>query len=391
MSSVIKVALVHDWLTGMRGGEYVLEAIAELFPRAELFTLLYVPGRISPTLTTLKRHTSFLQKVPGIEKRYRHFLPLMPKAIERFDLRGFDLVISSSHCVAKGIRKDPGAVHVSYVHAPMRYIWDRYDDYFGPGRASFPVRFAARMLREPLQNWDRGVSGFDRINVIIANSRFIAEQVRRAYDRECKVIYPFADLSRFVLPRDQGKNYLMVGAFAPNKRVDIAVEAFNRLKLPLIVIGGGQEGGKLSKLAGPTIEFLGALSNSAITEFYSKCKAFVFPGLEDFGITPLEAMASGAPVIAYGEGGASESVTNKTGLFFRPQTVEALIEAVLKFENGEVKFSPQDCRVRAREFSKERFQHEFAGAVCDAWTEAGKDRGALENLIQSGWASSALK
>ncbi|OFZ56027.1 MAG: hypothetical protein A2428_13820 [Bdellovibrionales bacterium RIFOXYC1_FULL_54_43] len=391
MSSVIKVALVHDWLTGMRGGEYVLEAIAELFPRAELFTLLYVPGRISPTLTTLKRHTSFLQKVPGIEKRYRHFLPLMPKAIERFDLRGFDLVISSSHCVAKGIRKDPGAVHVSYVHAPMRYIWDRYDDYFGPGRASFPVRFAARMLREPLQNWDRGVSGFDRINVIIANSRFIAEQVRRAYDRECKVIYPFADLSRFVLPRDQGKNYLMVGAFAPNKRVDIAVEAFNRLKLPLIVIGGGQEGGKLSKLAGPTIEFLGALSNSAITEFYSKCKAFVFPGLEDFGITPLEAMASGAPVIAYGEGGASESVTNKTGLFFRPQTVEALIEAVLKFENGEVKFSPQDCRVRAREFSKERFQREFAGAVCDAWTEAGKDRGALENLIQSGWASSALK
>ncbi|MGZ3700027.1 MAG: glycosyltransferase, partial [Bdellovibrionota bacterium] len=229
----LKVALVHDWMTGMRGGEAVFEAIAELFPRADLFTLLYVPGKVSPTITTLKRHTSWLQKVPQAEKRYRSFLPLMPKMIERFDLQGFDLVISSSHCVAKGIRKPPGAVHVSYVHAPMRYIWDRYEDYFAPGRASAPVRLAARTVRGKLQAWDRAVSGADRVDVMIANSRFIASQIRAAYGREAQVIYPFADLTRFNQPRRVGKNYLMVTAFAPYKRVDVAIEAFNRLKLPL--------------------------------------------------------------------------------------------------------------------------------------------------------------
>ena len=381
-----RVAIVHDWLTGMRGGEYVLEAIAELFPRAELFTLLYVPGKISPVLTTLKRHTSWLQKVPMAERRYRQFLPLMPSMIERFDLTGFDLVISSSHCVAKGIRKGPGSVHVSYIHAPMRYIWDRFDDYFGPGRASFPVRAVAKWIRGPLQKWDRSVSIPERIDGLMANSKFIAGCIREAYGRESQVVYPFADLSRFTAPRKPGRNYLMVTAFAPYKRVDLAIEAFNRLALPLLIVGGGQEVDRLKKMAGPTIDFLGPVSNSIIAEMYSKCRAFVFPGLEDFGITPLEAMAAGSPVIAYGKGGASETVTEKTGILFPEQTVHSLVQAVKKMEAEPNQFAEVDCRARAMEFSRARFQREFVTFVRKKWADAGKDPSALEERLSQSWA-----
>lgn len=382
----MKVALVHDWLTGMRGGEYVLDAIAEIFPRSDLFTLLYVPGKIAPTLTALNRHTSLLQKLPASEKRYRNYLPVMPWLIERFDLTGFDLIVSSSHCVAKGIRKPEGAVHVSYVHAPMRYIWDRYDDYFGPGKSSPLVRLAASMVRKPLQNWDRRVSSEKNVDLLIANSHYIAGQIERAYGRKSKVIYPFADLSRFNHAYKPSRSYLMVTAFAPYKRVDIAVEAFNRLKLPLIIVGSGQDEERLKKMAGPTVDLIGHLSNAAIADLYSKCKAFIFPGVEDFGITPLEAMASGAPVIAYGEGGAAETVTPETGIFFRPQTVEALMEAVMKLERGEARISEQACRARAAEFSKERFQRELVAAIREAWAGAGKKSDELDERLKLSWA-----
>ena len=380
---MIRVALVHDWLTGMRGGEAVLEAIAELFYRADLFTLIYVPGSVSPPLTTLKRHTSWLQKIPGAESRYRYFLPLMPKAIESFDLTGFDLVISTSHCVAKGVRKPKGAVHVSYVFAPMRYIWNRYEDYFGPGKASPITRLAASSVRKYLQDWDKRSSASDRVDMLIGDSHYIATQIQNNYERDAKVIYAFSDLSRFTLPRIPGKNYLMVGAFAPYKRVDLAIEAFNRLKLPLLIVGTGQEEKKLKAMAGPTIDFLGPLSNKGIAELYSKCRGFIFPGVEDFGITPLEAMASGAPVIALGEGGAAETVTSKTGILFYPQTVEALMEAVLKIENGKVQIQESDCRERAREFSKERFQKELIQALHEAWANAGKDPKLLEQRLST--------
>lgn len=374
---MIRVALIHDWLTGMRGGEYVLEAIAELFPKAELFTLIYVPGKTAPALTALKRHTSWLQKVPNAEKRYRHFLPLMPSMIEGFDLTGFDLILSSSHCVAKGVRKPKGSVHVSYIHAPMRYIWDRYDEYFGPGKSTPWVRFAARVLRKRLQNWDKRVSSPERIDHLIANSQFIAHQILRAYDRSSQVIFPFADLTRFTQPRQVGSNYLMVTAFAPYKRIDLAIEAFNRLKLPLMIVGSGQNEDQLKKISGPTIQFLGSLSNAAIADLYSKCKAFVFPGVEDFGITPVEAMAAGVPVIALREGGAAETVTTETGVFFYPQSVETLMEAILKVEKNSVQISELSCRNRAVEFSRNRFQNEFKQAVHDTWVAAGKSPEAL--------------
>lgn len=367
-----RIALIHDWLTGMRGGEYVLEAIAELYPKAELFTLLYIPGRISPNLTTLKRKTSWLQKVPGAEKKYRHFLPLMPSMIEKFDLTGFDLILSSSHCVAKGVRKPKDAVHISYIHAPIRYVWDRFDDYFSPGRSSFPIRLGAQLFRKRLQEWDKSVSTPDKIDVMLANSHFIAEQIQRYYHREAQVIYPFANLNRFTQTRKPGKNYLIVSALAPYKRVDLAIEAFNRLKLPLLIVGSGQDAQRLKKKAGPTITFLGTLSNSAIADLYAKCRAFVFPGIEDFGITPLEAMGAGAPVIALGKGGALETITSKTGLFFKDQTVEALMEAVTKMESNSDQFDESSCRQRAAEFSKERFQREFKASVRAAWLNAGK-------------------
>jgi glycosyltransferase involved in cell wall biosynthesis len=369
----LKVALVHDWLTGMRGGESVLEAIAELFPQAELFTLLCTPDRISPALQKLPRHVSWLNYVPGIEQRYRYFLPLMPAAIERFDLSAFDLIVSSSHCVAKGVRKAPGAIHVSYVHAPMRYIWERYDDYFGVTRASAKVRFAARMVRERLQRWDRLASAEGRVDRLVANSRFVAGQIERAYGREAEVIHPFVDLSRFTRPRQEGLDYLMVGAFAPNKRVDIAIEAFNRLKLPLLIVGAGQEEAKLRERADSTVRFLGPLGNEAIADLYSRCRAFIFPGIEDFGITPLEAMAAGAPVIAYAEGGACETVTDKTGILFKPQTVEALMTAVMKMERKEARFSEADCRARAAEFTRERYQRELMQVIREMWGKAGRD------------------
>lgn len=343
----------------MRGGEYVLEAIAGMFPGADLYTLIHSKGRVSPELESLKIHTSWLQRIPGIEREYRKFLPLFPAAIESFDLSGYDLIISSSHCVAKGVRKRKGAVHISYVHAPMRYVWDRFDDYFGPGRAALPVRTAARAMRGYLQRWDRKVSGPERIDAMIANSAFIARQIREHYGREATVIHPFTDPSRFAAPRTPGAAYLMVGAFAPNKRVDLAIEAFNRLKLPLQIVGGGQDDEKLRAMAGPTIEFLGSLSNEAITELYSKCRAFVFPGIEDFGITPLEAMAAGAPVIAYAEGGATETVTPETGVLFAPQSVGALCAAVGRIESDDARVSEQACRARAAAFTRERFVREF--------------------------------
>jgi glycosyltransferase involved in cell wall biosynthesis len=353
------VALVHDWLTGMRGGEYVLEAIAELFPDAELFTLIAFADKISAPLRRLPRRVSWLQRVPGVERRYRSLLPLMPGAIERFDLSSYELVLSSSHCVAKGVRKTRGSVHVSYVHAPMRYVWDRFDDYFGPGRSGVAVRFAARLLAPWLRRWDRAVSGPGRVDALVCNSGFIAERVREFYGREARVVHPFADLGRFTRPRRPGRDYLLVGAFAPYKRVDLAVEAFNRLKLPLLIVGSGQDEKRLRALAGPTVSFLGALSNEAIAELYSRCRAFVFPGLEDFGITPVEAMAAGAPVIAYGRGGAAETVTPETGILFSEQSVEALSEAVSRFEANPEAWSETACRERAARFGKLRFQREL--------------------------------
>jgi glycosyltransferase involved in cell wall biosynthesis len=368
-----RVALVHDWLTGMRGGEYVLEAIAELFPGAELFTLLHLPGTVRGPLASRTIHTSLLSRLPGVARYYRHCLPLLPALIEAFDLGDFELVISSSHCVAKGIRKAADAVHVSYVHSPMRYMWDRFEDYFGRERASWPVRLLARTLRPYLQHWDREVSCAGRVDQLLANSRFVAERIETAYGRPASVVHPFADSFRFAQPRQPGPEYLMVGAFAPNKRVDLAIQAFNALGLPLLIVGEGQEEQRLKKLAGPTVSFLGRRSNSEIADLYARSRAFIFPGVEDFGITPLEAMAAGLPVIAYAAGGALETVVDgETGLLFREQTPESLALSIRHMEAGTVCFRESALRARAAEFSRQQFQSRLFSKIQQAWRAAGK-------------------
>lgn len=362
----MKVALVHDWLVTLRGGERVLEALCELFPDADVYTLIHQPGTMPPAIENRRIYTSFLQQIPGIHTRYRHFLPLFPRAIESFHLEGYDLVLSSSHCVAKGIRKPSGAKHLSYIHAPMRYMWDLFDDYFGPGRASLPVRTAALALRPWLQHWDRRTAaGVDRF---LANSRNIATKIRRFWDREAGVAHPPVDLERFCASSIEGTGrggyFLWLGAFAPYKRLDIALEAFRSLDAPLWVVGSGQEASKLtSGPLPPHVRFLGNVSDAEVPALYRDARALLFTGEEDFGLTPLEAQATGRPVIAYAKGGVLETVTPRTGLFFAEQTPSALAAAVRQFDTWEATFRPEEARAQARGFSKAVFQRGIMAEV----------------------------
>ncbi|MFL5347304.1 MAG: glycosyltransferase [Hyalangium sp.] len=362
----MKVALVHDWLVTLRGGERVLEALCELFPDADVYTLIHQPGTMPPAIENRRIYTSFLQHIPGIHTRYRHFLPLFPRAIESFHLEGYELVLSSSHCVAKGIRKPPGAKHLSYIHAPMRYMWDLFDDYFGPGRASLPVRTAALAVRPWLQRWDRRTAaGVDRF---LANSRNIATKIRRFWDREAGVVHPPVDLERFCASSLEGTGrggyFLWLGAFAPYKRLDMALEAFRNLDTPLWVVGSGQEAAKLtSGPLPPHIRFLGNVSDAEVPALYRDARALLFTGEEDFGLTPLEAQATGRPVIAYAKGGVLETVTSRTGLFFSEQTPAALAATVRQFDTWEATFRPEEARAQALGFSKAVFQRGIMAEV----------------------------
>jgi glycosyltransferase involved in cell wall biosynthesis len=370
----LSVALVHDWLNGMRGGEIVFEALLDLYPDADVYTLIYEPRKLSPSLQAklakTRVHASWMNLLRFTRRNYRQLLPLLPFAIRSLDVYPYDLVISSSHCVAKGVKKRPGAVHVSYIHAPMRYMWDRFDDYFGKGRIHPLIRLVALVFRPLLRGWDRRTASPKRVDVLVSNSDFIGKEIERVYGRSARTIYPFARLERFSGPRNKGGYYLMVGAFAPYKRTDLAIEAFARLGLPLKIVGSGQDEERLKalkkRLRARNVEFIPNPGNEQIEALYAGCKAFVFPGKEDFGITPLEAMAAGAPVIAYAEGGACETVTPKTGILFKRQTVEALCEAVMDLESGRKYFLENECRARAAFFTEERFKAEIRAVIEDA-------------------------
>ena len=357
----LKVALVHDWLTGMRGGEKCLEVLCELFPDADLYTLLHQKGKLSQNIESRSIRTSFVQHLPFGLKKYRHYLPLFPLAIEQFDLSAYDLIVSSSHCVAKGVRLNNSTYHISYVHTPMRYVWDQFNTYFRQPRTSWPVRIGAELMRPYLQRWDRNTA--KRVDTFLCNSNNIRKKILEYYGRESQVIYPPVDLSRFKPGDTKADYYLMVGAFAPNKRVDLAVHAFNKLKLPLKISGSGQDEEYCRSIAGETIKFLGTLSNEKLLELYQQARALVFPGEDDFGITPLEAQACGTPVIAFAAGGVLETVTDQTGLFFKEQKVGALVKAVEIMERKWEVFVPEKFQEQLTRFGRGHFKKQMAHAI----------------------------
>jgi len=352
----MRVALVHDWLVGRRGGEAVLEALVRLFPDAEIFTLLHQPGSVGAPIETRPIHVSPLQRVPGVFRHYRRLLPFMPWAVRQLDVRGFDFVLSTSHCVAKGVPVPEGTPHLAYVFAPMRYMWDLFEEYFGPGRVSWPVRLAARALRPRLQAWDRATAAAP--HVMLADSQHVARRIARDWGRTVEVVYPPVDVERFAqgpLGTGAGGYFLWMGALAPYKRLDVALEAFRRLGAPLWVAGDGPDARRLRTALPRNVRWLGAVPQDELPALYRGARALVFPGEEDFGIVPLEAMACGRPVLALGRGGALETVTTETGLFFPESTPEALVQAVQRFEGFERGFRPEAARARALGFGPAQF------------------------------------
>ena len=367
-----KIAIVHDWLTGMRGGEKCLEVFCELFPKAHLFTLVHTKGSVSPAIENMQIQTSFLQNMPGISENYRNFLPLFPAAIESFDLKEYDLVLSSSHCVAKGVRSREDALHICYCYTPVRYAWMFFDEYFGG--ANIVKKWIISRTISRIRKWD--LRSNKRVNYFVAISDNIRKRIKRLYDREADVIYPPVNVDANIAGSDSEDKYLMVSALAPYKRVDLAIEAFNKSGKRLVVAGSGGELERLKKISRENIEFLGWVDDAKLSELYSRCQALVFPGEEDFGIVPVEAQAHGKPVIAYASGGALETVVplsqseeNPTGVFFSEQTSDALNEAIEEFEKSRGKFNADSIRENALRFNTDRFRQEIKKYVENKYTE----------------------
>ncbi len=357
-----RVVLVHDWLTGMRGGEKCLERLCRRWPHAPLYTLLHARGSVSPAIEGRRVVTSPLQLLPGRERYYRYLLPLLPLAA-RWKLPECDLVVSMSHCVAKAAVPPPGVPHVCYCFTPMRYAWHMRDAYFA--RLGRPLGWLAGKVLAGLRAWDRATAG--RVTHFIAISQTIRDRIRECYGRESVVIYPPVDTDFYhpaPVPRED--YYLVVSAFAPYKRIDLAVAACRQLKRKLVVIGTGQDGRRLRALAGPDVTFLGWQSDESIREHLRRCRALLFPGEEDFGIVPVEAQACGAPVIAFGRGGAAETVVppgsaaGPTGVLFAEQTADCLADAIRGFEAGAGAFDPAAARRQAEQFHPRRFDDEFS-------------------------------
>ena len=356
----MKVAIVHYWLLTMRGGERVIEALCELYPEADIYTHVAVPDALSDTIRSHRIQETFIARLPGARRHYQKYLPLMPLALEQLDLREYDLVISSECGPAKGVITTPRTLHVCYCHSPMRYVWDMYWDYL-EGVAK-PMRPLARGLLHYIRRWDLA-SAF-RVDHFLANSEFVAKRVVKHYRRDAEVIHPPVDTGAFGVADSTDDYYLLVGQLVPYKRADLAVRAFSQAGKPLVVIGDGEQAAELRRLAGPTVQVLGRQPESVIHQKYARCRALLFPGEEDFGIVPVEAMASGRPVIAYGRGGVLETVIEgRTGLFFHEQTVESLLDAVKRFEEQESTFDPAEIRRHALGFDREVFKERFRARV----------------------------
>ena len=360
-----RVALVHDWLTGMRGGEKCLEVLCRRYPQARLYTLLHTPGSVSPVIESLRPQTSFLQRLPNVALYYRYLLPLMPFAANNWRIPQCDLLLSMSHCFAKAARPPNGIPHVCYCFTPMRYAWHMREAYFGGRFGKLKGVLVDRLLGS-IRDWDRRTA--DRVTHFIAISRTIQDRIRECYGRESVVIYPPVDTDFYTPSEDPREDfYLIVSAFAPYKRIDLAIEACQKLGRRLVIIGAGQDGARLRSIAGPNVHFFGWRSNEVIRDHFRRCRALLFPGEEDFGIVPVEANACGAPVIALGRGGATETILplgfapNPTGVWFDEQRVDALIEAVERFESNNEVLQGRAIRRQALHFNRHRYEADLFG------------------------------
>lgn len=356
----MKVAIVHYWFVGMRGGEKVIEALCELYPQADIFTHVFVPEAVSDRIRRHRVTTSFINSLPRASSTYKSSLPLMPLALEHLDLSGYDLVISSESGPAKGIIPPPDALHVCYCHTPMRYIWNMYHDYRnGAGRLT---KLLMPPLAHYLRMWD--VSTASRVDSFIANSATVADRVRRYYRRDSVVIHPPVDTAAFtpVPASELGDYYLMAGELVAYKRPDLAVQAFNQIGRKLVVIGGGEMLNELKRIAGPNVTVMGSQPFEVLRHHYMHCRALIFPGEEDFGMVPVEAMAAGRPVIAFGKGGATETVVpGLSGVFFQAQEVEQIRSAILQLDDIEI--DPAKISSHAARFGKQAFFDGFRSHI----------------------------
>jgi glycosyltransferase involved in cell wall biosynthesis len=366
----LRIALVHDWLTGLRGGERVLDHLAGRFPEADLFTLIHQPGSTTPRIESRRIVTSPLDRLPGRARHYRKWLPLYPWAIRRFDLSGYDLILSTSHAVAKSVRVPPGVPHLDYCFTPMRYVWDHRDAYLGRGAR----RWLARPLVHHLRRFDVATSGPEQVTRFVAISSEVADRIRRHYRREARVVAPPVDLS-WIEPATQPPEefYLLVTGFVPYKREALAIETFRQLDRRLVIVGDGPTRDALERGAPKNVEFLGRVDDDTLATLYRQARALIYPQREDFGLIAVEAQGAGRPVIAFAAGGVLDSVRplpahdeaaaledcDATGVFFDRPEPEALREAIERFEKNETRFHPQRLRRWAQRFSPSRFDEAF--------------------------------
>lgn len=357
----MRIALVHDYLMqGMRGAERVLKVLHELYPQAPVYTLLYDPAAMGTAVDGWDIHTSFLQRLPSATKLHRKLFALMPLAVEIMNLREYDLIISASSAWVKNVRPAAGAKHICYCYSPARFLWFWSEQYINDLPASWVTKMLVRAALPGLRWWDRRSSR--RVAEFVAISQTVQSRIRRYFGRDSPVIYPPVDTKRFLPVNEDEDYFLMVTVLNPYKRVDLAIEAFNCLRLPLVIIGMGREYDRLRQLAGPTVKLLGWCDDEELYHHLARCRAFIVPQEEDFGIAPLEAQSVGRPVIAYAAGGVRETIRqDETGLFFPEQTPEALCEVVRRFQT--MSFDKQCCRQNALRFSTERFRREFSQFV----------------------------
>jgi glycosyltransferase involved in cell wall biosynthesis len=368
----MRVALIHDWLTGMRGGEKVLESFCARFPDAPIHTLVHRRGSVSPLIESHPVHTSFIQRLPSAERRYQRYLPLYPAAVERFDLRGYDLVLSSSHCAAKGVIVHPGTRHLCYCHTPMRYVWAAYEEYFGDGRLSAPASWVLPPVATWLRQWD--LSANVRVDSFAANSACVAARISRYYGRSARVIHPWVD-TEFYTPLGEPEDfYLVASALVPYKRIELALEAVRLRPRPLVILGEGVEAERLRARAPKGVRFVGWLPSDELRGYYRRCRALLFPGEEDFGIVPVEVQACGRPVIGFGRGGLLETTRpGISGVLFTRPDAAALAEAMEESES--MRWNAEASREGVLRFGRARFETEV-----DRWLEedAGVAPGALQ-------------